>query len=108
MPKPICDICQSKIQGILVFSYSHYPPLFFPPENLKTSLYFAMLLKWLIWRYFKVLRKTFLDRVHLYWILDWRNVKMDPGKYLNFTDNPAQIKYVFEIGNIPCQSPVVN
>ena len=48
MPKPICDICQSKIQGILVFSYSHYPPLFFPPENLKTSLYFAMLLKWLI------------------------------------------------------------
>ena len=33
-PKPICDICQSKIQGILVFTYSQYPPLFFPPENL--------------------------------------------------------------------------
>lgn len=31
---------------------------------------------------------------------------MDPGKYLNFTDN--QIKDVFEIGNISCQSPVVN
>ena len=33
---------------------------------------------------------------------------MNPSTDLNFTDNSAQIQQVFEIGNLSCQSPVMN